>query len=129
MTFKKMIFLFSTIIFIPIIACQQEATPAPSSVTYMTPPFPTRKSDEPPSNPVEVEIKGKTMLVDRVIHGPLCNDNWRGVIYVDHDVQVAVWKEEPTFLRDCDFIVEENTIVFVASHNDEQFNKGCMCHE
>jgi hypothetical protein len=129
MTLNKMIFLFGAIILILITACKQEATPAPSSVTYMTPPFPTRVSNESPPTPMEVTIKGKTMVVDRVIHGPICNDTWRGVIYVAGDVQVAAWEEEPTFLRDCDLIVEENTIVFVASHNDEQFNKGCLCHE
>ena len=120
--------LFS--LFILITACKQEPTPPTSSVTYMTPPFPTRVqiSDEPP-NPVEVIIKGKPMLVDRVIHGPICNDTWRGVVYVAGDIQVAVWEEEPIFLRDCDLNVEENTVVFVASHNDGQFNKGCSCHE
>jgi hypothetical protein len=69
------------------------------------------------------------MLVDRVIQGPICNDTWNGVIYVASDVQVAAWEEEPIFLRDCDLNIEENTIVFVASHNDGQFNKGCSCHE
>lgn len=127
MTLNKMMVLISMLFLIT--ACKQEPTPSTSSVTYMTPPFPTRVSDEPPANPVEVTIKGKTMLVDRVINGPICNDTWRGLIYVAADVQVAVWEEEPTFLRDCDLIVEEYTIVYVAAHNDAQFNKGCSCHE
>jgi hypothetical protein len=78
---------------------------------------------------MEVEIKGRTMSVDRVIHGPLCNDSWSGTIYVACDVQVAAWEEDPIFLRECDLNIEENTIVYVASHNDEQYNKGCSCHE
>ncbi len=129
MMLKKSMLLISMLFLIT--ACKEEVPPTPSSVTYMTPPFPTRveKSDELPTTQVEVIIKGKTMLVDRVIHGPICNDTWRGVIYVAGDVQVATWEDKPTFLRDCDLIVEENTIVFVAAHNDEQFNKGCLCHE
>jgi hypothetical protein len=128
MTPKTTMILISVLFLIA--ACKQE--PTPSFVTYMTPPFPTAvptSIDQQSQHPVEVNIKGKTMLVDRVIHGPICNDTWRGVIYVSSDVQVAVWGEEPTFLRDCELHIEENTIVFVASHNDEQFNKGCLCHE
>lgn len=69
--------------------------------------------------------------VDRVIHGPICNDTWRGIIYVACDVQVSEWDEEqgPFFLDYCDLTIEPGTIVYVAAHNDTAYFKGCsVCH-
>lgn len=127
MTIKKLPILAS--LFFLIAAC--EPVCLPESVTTMIPPYPTFDpiASHPASAPIEVEIKGKLREVDRVIHGPLCNDSWQGIIYVACDVQVAAWEDEPTFLRDCDLNIEEDTIVYVASHNDQQFNEGCSCHE
>jgi len=128
MTFKKITFLISLSILIA--ACKPVCPP--DTVTTFTAPLPTDFAipvDQITPNPVEVEIKGKTMVVDRVIHGPICNDTWRGVIYVACDVQVAAWEEDPIFFRDCALNIEENTVVYVASHNDAQYNKGCSCHE
>jgi hypothetical protein len=124
---KKLIFLIGVSFLIA--AC--EPVCSPDAVTTMTPPFPTVESfvHDSSSVPIEVEIKGKLREVDRIIHGPLCNDTWQGVIYVACDVQVAAWEEEPIFLRECNLNIEENTIVYVAAHNDQQFNKGCACHE
>lgn len=122
-------FLIFMSIFFLITAC--EPVCPPDTVTTMHPPFPAFNSAvyELSAPSIEVEIKGKLREVDRVIHGPLCNDTWQGVIYVACDVQVAAWEEEPVFLRECNLNIEENTVVFVASHNDTQFNKGCSCHE
>ncbi|MEJ2563670.1 MAG: hypothetical protein P8Z42_13435, partial [Anaerolineales bacterium] len=81
--------------------------------------------------PTLAEIGGKTVEVDRVIHGPLCNDTWRGTIYVACDVQVAEWDEEqgPFFLDNCDLTIDPGTVVYVAAHNDTAYYKGCaVCH-
>lgn len=127
MTSKKLIFLIGVIFLIT--AC--EPVCSPGTVSTMVPPFPTFDPvvNDSSSAPIEVEIKGKLREVDRVIHGPLCNDSWQGVIYVACDVQVAAWEEEPIFLRECNLNIEESTIVYVAPHNDQQFNEGCSCHE
>jgi hypothetical protein len=104
---------------------------SPDAVTTMIPPFPASNplAIKPSTTPIEVKIKGKLREVDRVIHGPVCNDTWQGVVYVACDVQVAAWEEEPIFLRECNLTIEEDSVVYVASHNDQQFNKGCSCHE
>ncbi|MGD8456422.1 MAG: hypothetical protein PVF83_08565 [Anaerolineales bacterium] len=127
MTSRNLIIL--TCIFFLMAAC--EPVCPPESVTTMIPPYPTFDPfvSHSSSTLIEVEIKGKLKEVNRVIHGPLCNDHWQGVIYAACDVQVAAWEDEPTFLRDCDLNIEEGTIVYVASHNDQQFNEGCSCHE
>lgn len=82
----------------------------------------------PPLNPTLVTISGKQVLVDKVVQGPLCNDAWQGVVYVDCDVQIAAWQESPTFLNDCDLEIEPDTVVYVAAHNDAAYYKGCSCH-
>ena len=56
------------------------------------------------SAPVLMEIGGKSILVDKVIEGPLCNDTWSGTVYVTCNVQVYPWEEQPTFLKNCDLI-------------------------
>jgi hypothetical protein len=85
---------------------------------------------QPPAeeSPAEVSIRGVTMLVDQVVTGPLCNDQWRGRIYVGCDVQVMEWEETPLFLKDCDLSIEPGTVVYVAYHNDEPYYNGCSCH-
>ena len=81
------------------------------------------------TSPVEVEIGRRTMTVDRLISGPLCNDTWSGIVYVSCDVQVYQWDNQPTFLKDCDLQVEPGTVVYVAYHNDAAYYKGCYaCH-
>ncbi|MEW6716402.1 MAG: hypothetical protein AB1345_02695 [Chloroflexota bacterium] len=85
---------------------------------------------EASSGPVQVEIGGKMIWVDKIITGPICNEAWSGRIYVSRDVQVAEWsdKDKPTFLKGCDFTVEPGTIIYVAAHNDMPYYKGCSCH-
>ena len=80
------------------------------------------------SSPVDVEINGRLTTVDRVVTGPLCNDNWRGTVYVACDVQILQWAEEPLFLKDCNLSIEPGTVVYVASHNDAAYYNGCSCH-
>ena len=78
--------------------------------------------------PVEVEIRGRTVSVDQVVRGPVCNGDWRGVVYVACDIEIYEWEQTPNFLQACDLTIEEGSIVYVAAHNDEPYYKGCSCH-
>ena len=77
-----------------------------------------------------IEIKGREMLFDKVISGPVCNDTWTGLVYFGCDARVGPWNEEngPLFFQDCDLRIEPGTIVYVAYHNDQAYYKGCSCH-
>ena len=87
------------------------------------------ENQEDARSPVPIEIGNRTVTVDEVIHGFLCDDSWRGVIYVDADVEVHPWTDEATFLRQCDLEIAQGTVVYVAEHPGEVFYKGCSCHE
>jgi hypothetical protein len=109
-------------------------TPPPELLITRTPqPASTTPSGIPqettPSSPMPVEIGSRTVVVDEVIRGFLCDDTWRGVIYVDADVEVLPWDDEAIFLRECDLVIEPGTVVYVADHPGEVFYKGCSCHE
>ncbi len=116
-------------------ACQADVCPQ-GSVTYVADPalLPDLASPAdtgPKATPSLIKIGGKTVEVDRVIHGPLCNDTWSGTIYVACDVQVARWTEEegPAFLKGCNLTIEPDTIVYVAAHNNAAYYNGCSsCH-
>lgn len=95
---------------------------------YLTVPPELLPTPRPPSAPREVEIGGKSVLVDRVVEGPLCNDTWSGTVYVTCNVQVYAWEEQPAFLKECDLQIEPGTVVYVADHGDEPYYKGCSCH-
>jgi hypothetical protein len=81
---------------------------------------------------VEVQIGRKMVLVDKLVSGPICNDNWSGTVYVGCDAQVAEAELDadanPLFFEGCDLNIASNTIVYVAAHNNEAFYKGCSCH-
>jgi hypothetical protein len=110
-------------------------TPPPELLITRTPqPAVTTPSEipqetTPSSSPMPIEIGNRTVDVDEVIHGFLCDDSWRGVIYVDGDVEVLPWEGESTFLRECALVIEPGTIIYVAEHPGEVFYKGCSCHE
>lgn len=128
------------IFFIPLVmtamslsACGKQATFCPQETgtpSYLTVPpeaLPTR----PPglfTTPVTMEIGGKTILVDKIVEGPLCNDSWSGTVYVTCNVQVYEWVEKPTFLKDCALSIAPDTVVYVAYHNNTAYYKGCSCH-
>ena len=82
--------------------------------------------------PVEVEIQGKLVAVNKVVDYPLCNDDWSGVVYVSCEAQVteAVLdaNENPLFLKGCELNIAPHTVVYVAAHNDAAYYKGCSCH-
>lgn len=125
--------LFLASLLLLISACQQADVCPPDSVKYVTDPalFPAAPSSGGPTpTPSVIQIGGRTVEMDRVIHGPLCNDTWSGSIYVACDVQVAEWKDEeaPTFLESCDLTIEPGTVVYVAAHNNAAYYNGCSCH-
>lgn len=81
------------------------------------------------TEPLNVEINGKNLSVDKIIEGPLCNDHWSGTIYVGCNVQVYEYLEEdPLFLEKCNLEIEPGTVVYVAYHNNAAYYKGCSCH-
>ena len=115
-------------------ACRAPAPVCPpDSVTYVTD---SRSLSAPASledlekspTPMQVEINGREILFDEVIHGALCSGDWSGTVYVACNLRIAAWGEEPTFLEDCDLNIEPGTIVYVAAHNDAPYYKGCSCH-
>ena len=79
-------------------------------------------------SPFSMEIGGRTMKVDKVVEGPLCNDNWSGIVYVACNVQIYQWTDQPIFLKGCNLTIEPGTVVYVAYHNDEAYYNGCSCH-
>ena len=112
-------------------ACQPVAPICPpDSVTFVSDSsqFSLPSSPDLSPSPEQVEINDKTMSVDDVIHGPLCNSQWSGTIYVACDLQIIEWQEDPTFLKDCSLSIEPGTVVYVAAHNDAPYYKGCSCH-
>lgn len=81
------------------------------------------------AGPGEVEIKRKLVAFDQVIHGPLCNNDLSGKVYIACDLEIAKWEEVPNFFDGCDFNVEEGAVITVASHNNTVYYKGCAsCH-
>jgi hypothetical protein len=100
-------------------ACPPKVSPAPNA---------TESQAEPSLAPTRVEIAGRTVTVDQVVHGPLCDGAWSGTVYVTCDVQVLPWEEVPTFLEDCDLEIAPDTVVYVAYHGDAPYYNGCSCH-
>jgi hypothetical protein len=84
------------------------------------------------SYPIEITIRKKTVMVDKIVHGNLCDAQWSGTIYVDCDVKVPDWEPdeegEAKFFSECNLEIEEGTLVYVGYHNDEAYYKGCSCH-
>jgi hypothetical protein len=82
----------------------------------------------PAASPERVVIGGKEMQVDMLVSGPVCNDRWRGSVYVSCEAQVAPWEELPLFFEQCDLEIEPGTVVYVEAHNDTAYYQGCSCH-
>jgi hypothetical protein len=110
----------------------QKATPVCPAVSqtpeYLTTPPNRLPTPTPVSQPRSVVIGQRELKVDKVVEGPLCNDNWSGEVYVACDVQVYPWVEEPNFLQDCQLTIEPQTVVYVAYHNNTAYYNGCSCH-
>ncbi len=83
--------IFLSILLLLLTGCQ-EGKPACSVVTgtpqYLTVPPEVLATPIPGPSPIQYVIDGKTMQVDKVVEGPLCNDTWSGTVYVTCNVQV-----------------------------------------
>ena len=115
--------------------CQPQEPFCPTStgtqqyLVYPAPPASVENDVEESLPPVTLEIGNRTITVDRVIDGPLCNDTWSGTIYVSCNVQVYPWEDRPTFLDGCNLTIEPGTVVYVAYHNNAVYYNGCAsCH-
>jgi hypothetical protein len=109
-----------------------EATPV-CPINTGTPEYLTTSPDKLPTPTLalrqfQVEIGKREMPVDKVVEGPLCNDDWSGTVYVACNVQVYPWTEEPTFLENCQLNIDPLTVVYVAYHNNTAYYNGCSCH-
>ena len=131
---KKQLLASSLLILLLLAACGQAAPacpPTPSGEAHFLTGLP---SDQPTPIPavnageIPVNIGNRTMQVDRVVEGPLCNDHWSGTVYVTCDVQVYKWVESPLFLKDCKLTIDLGTVVYVAWHNNTAYYNGCSCH-
>lgn len=134
---KLFLFLIIALLGLTVSACERErtgclvedATPRP---TLQLADLLMTQAPDPAEGPVMVEIKGKMMEVDKLVDYPLCNDEWRGTIYVSCASQVAESvlddEENPLFFQGCNLDIEPNTIVYVEAHNDTAYYKGCSCH-
>jgi hypothetical protein len=132
----RFILLSSLVLFLS--ACERTNTVCPPGAEPLLPTLQLTdliNSTPPPaqdSSPVQVEIRGKLMQVDKVVDYPLCNDEWSGTVYVNCEAQVAQAELDadanPLFLKGCNLNIAPNTIVYVAAHNDAPYYKGCSCH-
>jgi len=131
---KKYLLILAGLGLLILAACNQKQVSACQWVTgtphYLTVPPEELPTSNPgfSSAPIPMEIGGKTVNVDKVVSGPLCNDTWSGVVYVTCNVQVYPWEEQPTFLKNCNLTIAPGTIVYVAYHNDSAYYNGCSCH-
>lgn len=128
----SLFFLLAALILLS--ACGSKApacpTPAVGTPRWLTD-LPQDLTASTPTNgnaPLAVEIGRRVIQVDRVVEGPLCNDSWSGTVYVTCNVQVYEWKEDPTFLKNCNLSIAPGTVVYVAAHNDTAYYNGCSCH-
>lgn len=121
------LFLIGTIL--SLCACQPVSPSCTEeSLTYRQPGMPAGEAMVETSPP-ELEINGRWIQFDQVIHGPLCNNQLSGKVYIDCDIEIAAWEEKPNFLDDCDFDVEAGSQVYVAAHNNAVYFQGCdFCH-
>ncbi|NLE75671.1 MAG: hypothetical protein GX605_02815 [Chloroflexi bacterium] len=107
--------------------CQPSAPACPPAAHLNAPPT-ELATPTPAAGPVSVAIGRRSVLVDKVVSGPLCHDAWSGAIYVTCDVQVLPWEGRPTFLDGCALHIEPGTAVYVAHHNNAAYYNGCSCH-
>jgi hypothetical protein len=135
---KKLWMLLLPLIIIALLAagCERKsavcATEPPNLPVEVRQAITTSGNPEDVVFPVEIEIRNRMVRVDEIVHGFVCDDQWRGTVYVDCDVEVpdyeVVSEEEANFFKGCNLQIEEGTVVYVAFHNDEAYYKGCSCH-
>lgn len=98
----------------------------PQALTTAARDFPTPTPSA--GAPKLMEIGGKSIKVDKVVQGALCNDTWSGTVYVGCEIQVYPWEKHPTFLDNCNLNIKPGTVVYVAAHNNTVYYNGCSCH-
>ncbi len=119
------------LISILVVGCQKASSvcpPATGTPQYLTIAPEDLPSPTPAADKRLVVIGRNEILVDKVVEGPLCNDEWSGTVYVGCNVQVYTWQEEPTFLKTCQLNIDPQTVVYVAYHNNTAYYTGCSCH-
>lgn len=131
-------FVVAVILLLSLTACRSNAPGSTAAVCPAPSGTPTRlelplgalptATPGPAPTPMLMKIGGRDIQVNQVVKGPLCNDIWSGTVYVTCDVQVYPWAEKPTFLQGCNLSIAPGTVVYVASHNDTAYYKGCSCH-
>jgi len=118
-----------TLVLLSACGSRPSACPEPTGGPhYLALPPEALPTPAPAGTPVPMRIGGKSVSVDKVVEGPLCNDDWRGTIYVTCNVQVYPWQDSPTFLKDCNLSIAPGSVVYVADHNDTAYYNGCSCH-
>jgi hypothetical protein len=130
---KRVLLIPLVVVAIFLSACGKQAAFCPQETgapRYLTVPPDALPTSTPGlfTTPVTVEIGGKTIPVDKIVEGPLCNDTWSGTVYVTCNVQVYEWVDKPTFLKNCALTIAPDTVVYVAYHNNTAYYKGCSCH-
>jgi len=134
---KDRLLLFIILFIFFLAACERQKTVCPPDAEAPQPALQLTEliemtSPSSPTEPVEVEIQGKRMKVDKLVDYPLCNDEWSGTVYVSCKVRVAEAELDadanPLFMKGCNSTIAPNTVVYVAAHNDAIYYKGCSCH-
>jgi predicted small lipoprotein YifL len=87
------------------------------------------QKNEPSNLEIRTLLGRKSISVDEVIRGPICNDTWSGTVYVTCDIAIPAWEENPFFLEECPVTIEPGTTVYVEAHRDKAYYEGCSCHE
>lgn len=115
-----------------VVGCASENPCPEGSITYIDDiaAFPQDLSASLILQPTDITIRGKTITVDRVVEGLICNDTWEGTVYVSCNVTLQSWDVKPTFFSNgCKLSIAPGTVVYVAAHNDAAYYKGCdACH-
>jgi hypothetical protein len=126
---KKISFVIFSVLVFAISGCKAAICPEDSVKYVESVNLMPLNTNEPQSQKESIQIGNKEIEFDRVIHGPICNDTWKGTVYVACDVQVVKWLDTPKFLDGCNLTIEPDTVVYVALHNDAPYYKGCTeCH-
>jgi hypothetical protein len=126
-----LLYLIALLMLLLLSACQSQPSVCPQvtgTPGYLTIPPEELAAPLSAASPTQVEVNGRTIQVDKVVEGPLCNDAWSGTVYVTCNVQVYPWEESPTFLKDCSLSIAPGTVVYVAYHNNTAYYNGCSCH-
>lgn len=129
---RKSLLFFGICCLLALLASCQAPTPACPASTG-TPDFLSIPPDQLPTptpgvGPYQAQVGNRLVQVDKIVKGVLCNDTWRGIVYVTCDVQVYPWVEDPSFLKDCELNIDPQAVIYVAYHNNTAYYQGCSCH-